>query len=277
MTLYADTLPTMAFLGYNNKEWLVCITQKDGRIKEIKLKEEPRSFDYDFKTGKILYIGSDGTFRLYSKGSERELQLPNTTSKYTQPSFSCKGDQAYAVELLNGNSKSTEIVLIDLEHDTFTTVVHQNSSQFEPSEINDRRVLFTNLVCNIGCGKLMQEIWQKDMVLGESNQLTLLNAFSDNPSISPDDHWLFFSSNKNGTYHIWGKDLNANDRSIQVTTGTATDTFPQAIGKGAFLYVRQDKSNYSVMYADVKGKSYEVKLLKRYNKIRQLKVNTCKH
>lgn len=274
--LYADTLPTMAFLGYDNKEWLVCITQEGGTIKEIKLEQEPRSFDYDFKTGQILYVSSGGTLRLYDKGSEHVLQLPDTTSSYTQPSFSCKKDLAYAVELIDGNSKSTQIVLIDLEHDSLTTVVQQNSSQFEPSEINDRVLLFTNLVCNNGCGKLIQEIWQKDRILGESEQLTLLNAFSNNPSIHHDDHWLFFSSNKNGNYHIWGKDLKTDDRSTQMTVGSTADSFVKAIGKGAFLYIRQDKSNHSIMYGDIKGNSYEIKLLKQYNKIRQLKVNTCK-
>ena len=275
-TLYAEKLPTMAFLGYDDKDWLVCITQEDGTTKEIKLEQEPRSFDYNFKTGQILYVGSNGILRLYHKGSERELKLPDTTSSYTQPSFSCKNDLAYAVELIEGNSKSTQIVLIDLDHDILTTVVQQNSSQFEPSETNDRTLLFTNLVCNNGCGKLIQEIWQKDKIMGESDQLTLLNAFSNNPSLHPDDHWLFFSSNKNGNYHIWGKDLNMGDRSSPMTVGSSTDSFVKAIGKGAFLYIRQDKSNHSIMYGDIKGKSYEVKLLKQYNKIRQLKVNTCK-
>ena len=275
-TLYAETLPTMAFLGYDNKDWLVCVTQEDGTTKEIKLEQEPRSFDYDFKTGQILYVGSNGTLRLYHKGSERELKLPDTTSSYTQPSFSCKKDLAYVVELIEGNSKSTQIVLIDMKRDTLTMAVQQNSSQFEPSEINDRTLLFTNLVCNNGCGKLIQEIWQKDKIMGESDQLTLLNAFSSSPSMHSDDHWLFFSSNKNGNYHIWGKDLNTDDRSTQMTAGSTTDSFVKSIGKGAFLYIRQDKSNHSIMYGDIKGKSYEVKLLKQYNKIRQLKVNTCK-
>lgn len=61
-----------------------------------------------------------------------------------------------------------------------------------------------------------------------------------------------------------------------MTEGTAADTFAKAIGQGAFLYVRQDKGSHSIMYSDIKGKSYEIKLLKQYNKIRQLKVNTCK-
>ncbi len=276
LTLYAETLPTMAFLGYDNKDWLVCVTQEDGTTKEIKLEQEPHSFDYNFKTGKVLYIGSNGSLRLYDKGSEHELKLPDTTSSYTQPSFSCKKDLAYAVELIDGNSKSTQIVSIDLKRNSLKTVVQQNSSQFEPSEINDRTLLFTNLVCNSGCGKLMQEIWQKDMIMGESNQLTLLNAFSNNPSIHPSDHWLFFSSNNIGNYHIWGKDLKTDNQSIQMTVGSAADTFARAIGKEAFLYIRQDKSKHSIMYGDIKGKSYEIKLLKPYNKIRQLKVNTCK-
>jgi len=275
-TLYADTLPKMAFLGYDNKEWLVCITHENGTIKEIKLEQEPHSFDYNFKTGQILYIGSDGTLRLYDEGNERELKFADTTNAYTEPSFSCKKDMAYAVELKNRNSKSTEIVSIDLKDDSLTTVVRQNSSQFEPIEINDRKLLFTNLVCNNGCGKLMQEIWQKDMIIGESNQLTLLNAFSINPSVHPDGHWLFFSSNKNGNYHIWGRDLDSDGRSIQLTQGTSTDTFPKAIGNGAFVYIRQNKSSYSIMFGDIKGKSHEIKLLKQYNKIRQLKVNICK-
>ncbi len=267
--------PAMAFLAYDDEKWLVCITQTDGSIKEITLNEEPHTFDYNFQTQQILYTGSYGKLHLYHNGSERELQLPYKTSAYTQPSFSCQKSFAYAVELIEGNSKSTRIVLIDLKDDTLKTAVLQNSSQFEPSEINAHTLVFSNLVCNQGCGKLMQEIWQKNIATGEADQLTLLNAFSNNPSIHFDDQWIFFSSNKNGNYHIWGKDLKSDRRAKELTFGTATDTFPGAIGEGSFVYLHQHKSHHKIMQGTFTGKSDEIILSKQYNKIRQLKVNLC--
>ncbi len=273
--LYADALPTMAFLAYDDEQWVVCLTQTDGSVKEVILEEEPHTFDYNFQTGQILYTGSYGKLRIHHKGSERELKLPYQNSAYTQPDFSCQKELAYAVELIEGNSKSTHIVLIDLKNDALTTVIQQNSSQFEPSEIDNRTLLFTSLTCNQGCGKLMQEIWQKNSVTGESDQLTLLNAFSNNPTAHFNDQWIFFSSNKNGNYHIWGKNPKTDARAEELTFGNSTDTFPGAISKGSFVYIHHDKTNYRIMHADIRGKSYEVKLSKQYKKIRQLKVNTC--
>ena len=275
MLLATDKLPAYAFLGYDGRDWIVSVTQSNGDTKEIRLQQEPHSFDYDFKKNRIVYIGANGTLYLYEKGHESKVSVPKTTSKYTQPSFICASNTLYAVELLNGNSKSTQIISIDLNKSLVSTVVQQNSSQFEPSQINQQTLLFTNLVCNHGCGKLMQEIWKKDLVLGTSDQLTLLNAFSNNPSIHPDDHWLFFSSNKNESYHIWAKDLHSDKRSFEVTQGSGMDSFVNALGKGNFLYIRQNKGDHTLMYGDIEGSSYKITLPKPYEKIRQLKVNRC--
>ena len=275
-SLYAAKLPAMAFLGYNGDAWLVCLTKEDGSVKEIALEQEPHAFDYNFKRDEILYIGENGKLRLYAKGSEREVKMPYEKSAYAQPSFSCEKDFAYAVELIDKNSKSTQIVSIDLRDDSFESVVKQNSSQFEASELDARRLLFTNLICNRGCSKLIQEIWKKNRVTGESEQLTLLNSFSSNPSAQYDDEWIVFSSNKNDTYHIWAKNLDSNEASVQVTEGDYIDSFPASLGKGSFLYVRQSENENFIMYGNIKREFYKIKLSKEYSKIRQLKVNRCK-
>ena len=274
--LYAEKLPSMAFLGYNGDAWLVCLTKGDGSVKEIALEQEPHAFDYNFKRDEILYIGENGKLRLYAKGSEREVKMPYEKSAYAQPSFSCEKDFAYAVELIDKNSKSTQIVSIDLRDDSFESVVKQNSSQFEASELDARRLLFTNLICNRGCSKLIQEIWKKNRVTGESEQLTLLNSFSSNPSAQYDDDWIVFSSNKNDGYHIWAKNLDSNEASAQITEGDYIDSFPASLGKGSFLYVRQSENKNFIMYGNIKREFYKIKLSKEYSKIRQLKVNRCK-
>lgn len=273
--LAADKLPSYAFLGYDGTDWVVSVTRPSGKTKEIHLQQEPHSFDYDFRHDRVIYIGANGILYLYDKGDESKITLPKTTSKYTQPSFICAANAFYAVELLNGNSKSTQIVSIDLNNTHTHTVVQQNSSQFEPSQINRQTLLFTNLVCNHGCGKLMQEIWKKDLILGSSDQLTLLNAFSNNPSVHPNDHWLFFSSNKNERYHIWAKDLHSDKRSVEVTQGSGMDSFVNALGQEDFLYIHQDQNGYALMYGDIEGKSHKIALSKPYEKIRQLKVDQC--
>ena len=274
ITLYAHTIPSFAFLAYSGEEWIVCVV-KNGKTTEIKLKEEPHTFDYNFKNDHIIYVGADSKLRLYTQGTERELQLPYKKSGFTQPSFLCEDDLVYAVELINKNSRSTRIVKIDLKDDTMQSVVKQNSSQFEPQECNEREILFSNLICNQGCAKLIQEIWIKNLVTGFSQQLTLLNAFSTNSSVHYGSHMMFFNSNKNDNYNIWAKDLSSDARSFQVTFSEDIDTNPVAIDEKSFLYIRNSGAGESIMYGDLQGKFYEIKLLKEYNKIRQLKVNRC--
>jgi len=273
-TLYAQTLPPFAFLAYSDDRWKVCVV-KDTKVSEIDLEEEPHSFDYNFKNGDIIYVGANSKLRLRSQNSEREVKLPYDRSGFTQPSFLCEHNAVYAVELINKSSRSTKIVKINLQNDSFESVVMQNSSQFEPLECDDRNILFTNLICNQGCGKLIQEIWLKNTITGISEQVTLLNAFSTNPTVHYGSHMMFFNSNKGDNYNIWAKELSNDEKSFQVTFSEAVDTDPVAIDERAFLYIRNDNARQSIMYGDLNGKFYEIKLLKEYNKIRQLKVNRC--
>ena len=274
LSIYAEQ-PELAFLGYEQNDWIVVTAQADGRVVEIQLKQEPHTFDYDFKTGQILYIGSDGKLYLKHKNSEKEIQLPYGKNGYTQPNFSCKTDLVYIVELIEGKSNKTRIMSIDLNSQKINSVIEQNSSQFEPSELNNSTFLFTNLICNKGCGKLIQELWQKSQITGLSEQITLLNAFSNNPSSHINDNWVFFSSDKNNNYHIWGKDLKNTEKAVQLTFSDNTDTFPGAIGNGQFLYVSQGSGKYVIKKGNINGKSTDLKLSKNYKSIRQLKVNTC--
>ncbi len=273
-TLFAYTIPSIAFLAYNGEEWIVCVLE-NGKITEIQLDEEPHSFDYNFKNDQIVYVGADSKLRFYVHGDERELQLPYKHSGFTQPSFLCEDNLVYAVELINKNSRSTKIVQIDLKDDSLQTVVKQNSSQFEPVECDERSILFTNLVCNQGCAKLIQEIWIKNLVTGLSEQVTLLNAFSTNPSIHYGSHMMFFNSNRYDNYNIWAKKIDDDARAFQVTFSEAIDTDPVAINDNSFLFIRNNGSKQTIMYGDLQGQLYEIKLLKEYNKIRQLKVQRC--
>jgi len=275
-SLYASGLEKMAFLGYNGDSWVVCLSDSKGDVKEIQLEQEPHVFDYNFKTDEILYIGEDTKLRLYSKGKERELNLSYTNSAYTQPSFSCRDDYAYVVELIDKNSKSTQIIEINLKDDSVNNVIKQNSSQFEIADVDEKRVIYTSLICNKGCGKLIQEIWIKNRITGISEQLTLLNSFSSNPTIHYNDSWVYFSSNKNENYHIWAKNINSNKNSIEITKEDATDSFPSSLGDNNFVYIRHIKNRSFIMQGDISGKTNQIKLLKEYNKIRQLKVNRCK-
>ena len=275
ISLYAGSLPKMAFLAYNGDSWLVCLSDSKGDVKEIKLDQEPHLFDYNFKTGEILYVGENSKVRLYSRGKARELNLSYEKSAYTQASFSCKDDVAYVVELINKNSKSTQIMQINLKDDSLSGVIKQNSSQFELVEVDANRVIYTNLICNVGCGKLIQEIWMKDRVRADSKQLTLLNSFSNNPTIKYNDKFIFFSSNKSGNYHIWVKEVDSNKVSLELTKGDVTDSFPNSLGNGSFVYISEIKNKIFIMQGAINGDFKKIKLSKEYDKIRQLKVNRC--
>lgn len=91
-------------------------------------------------------------------------------------------------------------------------------------------------------------LWRINPNGGERRQLTL-NAGSQNrnPTVSPDDKFVFFSSNRGGKAHIWRVEASGANPS-QITFGEdSAEAFPQISPDGAWLYfIRREKYSAAV-------------------------------
>ena len=266
-------------LGYDGTSWRVVFYDgTEEKTRSVTLEEEPHGFDYDFRSHRLLYSDAMGQVHIRDLSVKRErlLALPKENG-YIQPVFSCQEGWVYLVELPKHSSRAARIVRVGLENGTKEIVVEQNSAQLEPMEVQDgRHLLFTSLSCNHGCGKLIQEIWWKDLISGESDQLTLLNAFNSHP-VSKEGK-LYFVSNRGGAYHIWKQRLKEKGgAAVQLTHGDTTDTSPAPLQNGALLFIRHKNGRDHLILKTLSGGEKELPLERKYFKLRQLKVNRCKN
>ena len=267
--LFSKT-PPISFIALKNDTWKIIVCKENLQsCQSIQTEQEPRTYDYDFDTKKLVYVASDKSVRIVKNQKEKEI-IKSDKDAYTEPSFQKDTSLIILVQLINGNSKKTKVITMDLNGSKVETLISQYSTVLEPYMIDARQIYYANVSCVEGCGKIIQEIWHKDIVTGIANQLTLLNTLSHQPRIDKENKFIYFSSAKKGNYHIWR--YNLYDSTVkQLTFGDVTDGFPTPYEAGV-LFLRRIDNTIKLMNLSKEGKTKELIFSKSYKKIRNLKV-----
>jgi Tol biopolymer transport system component len=261
--------PPLSFIALEDDTWSIVVCEDMQHCQAIQTEQEPRTYDYNFQNGDLVYIASDKSVRVIHNQTEK-LIIQSEKDAYTEPSFINGGIEIMLVQLIDGNSKKTKVITTDLNGIKVHTLVSQYSTALEPYSPDGEQIYYANVSCVDGCGKIIQEIWHKDTTTGVANQLTLLNTLSHQPRLDKEKKMIYFSSAKAGNYHIWKYDLK--NRSVeQVTFGDVTDGFPSPY-KDGLLFLRRTGNKVTLMQLGSKGDLQELKLHKAYQKIRNLKV-----
>lgn len=261
-----------AFLGLTESGWGIYLTSQEGDPTPVDTAVEPTAFSYHAGSQRLLYIGIDG--RVYLRHGEESDRVVLETSQavaYTQPAFSEEGNHVYMVGLKEGNSKDTDIVVLDILSGSVEPFSEQRSSQFEPHP-TEEVVFYSHVLCVESCGKIIQEVWRKSRVSGEAEQITLLNAISREPTLGPDGDALYFSSNSSGNYNIWRFSL-SDKRVEQVTQGPFTDLSPRLDRNKSLYFIRTDARGSHLMCRSAGGSLSEIPLPEPVKAIRALKVS----
>ena len=256
----------LSFIALEKDSWQI-VHCKEQECKIIKSEQEPRTYDYDFNSGAVVYVASDKSVRTIIDGNE-SIILESQKDAYTQPLFIENGKKIMIVKLINGNSKKTEIISMNLLGKNHKLLHYQHSTALEPYSLNGKEIYYANVSCVEGCGHIIQEIWKKDINSNQAKQITLLNAISHQPTIDSEGKYLYFSSNQKGDYHIYRVSLE--DSSVkQLTFGRVTDGFP-IVSKDELFFIRRVKNKVQIMKLN---RDLELKTLSySYKKIRNLKV-----
>lgn len=265
----------LSFVGLNDGRWqLYVVGQGDSAPRLVTTKLEPRTPAFDLGSGKVVYIGADGSLRekAIEDADSRELLKPTSMRAYTQPAYEPGGARIYVVALREGASVDTDILVLDEDRSEPDPVVTQRSAQFEPSTVSRNELYYSNVLCTIGCGKIIQEIWRIDLVSGEAEQLTMLNAVARQPTVSPDGRWLYFSSNKAGAYHIWRMHLERRNYE-QLTEGNVADTSPALDGTGTVYFIRRSPTRVQLMARTATGEVRTVSLPDHVSDLRDLEIS----
>jgi hypothetical protein len=261
----------LSFVGLSAERWQLYVVLPSAlkpQIVETVL--EPRTPTYAVQTGKIAYLGADGSLRviLLETGEDRIVLKPDAQRTLAQPAYDAAGKRLFVVALKEGASVDTDILV--LSEDKPKSVVTQRSAQFEPYFHAPRTLYYSNILCTIGCGKIIQEIWRKDLVSGEAEQITLLNAIARQPIISREGQWLYFSSNKAGNFHIWRMSLETG-RYERLTEGRVTDINPAFDRQGNLYFIRHTPTGTTLMQRRTDGTLQT--LPKLFENVRDLEIS----
>lgn len=263
----------MSFVGLEQERWgLYIVTPGTSAPQIVTTALEPRTPTYNPRTGKVAYIGADGSLReiMLDNATERVLLHADTKRTFTQPAYDAEGKRLFVVVLKNRESVETEIVAFDGAKPR--PVVSQRSAQFEPYFHAPDLLYYANVLCTIGCGRIIQEIWRINLVSGVAGQVTLLNVMARQPVVSPDGKWLVFSSDKAGNFHIWRMDVKIR-RYEQLTTGQVTDISPALDRNGQVYFIRHTPDGTQLMRWRADGEVRPLPLPNGVEDLRDLEIH----
>jgi len=263
-----------SFVGLKDGEWQLYVVAKGRDEPEyIETSSEPRTPSFHPHTGKIAYIAADGKLRELSidGNQDRVLLRPTKKQAYTQPAYDSPGKYLYVVALKEGASVDTNILRLDPSRKKVKPVVVQRSAQFEPLATASNHLFYSNVLCTIGCGKIIQEIWRMDLVSGDAKQLTMINSIARQPTLSPTGDWLYFSSNKSGYFHIWRLHL-AEQNYEEITQGNVTDINPALDKEGNLYFIRRSPQGTKLLQLNTEGLLTIMKLPEGISDLRDLEI-----
>lgn len=272
---FAQWVEGISFVGYTNGEWKLYSASNDSKISPIlETRYELRGPVVNLSTSDIAYIAIDGSVNEQRRDSQKPTVLLKASKKraYTQSAYTPDGEKLYIVELKEGASVDTDILVLDKSSNKIKPVVTQRSAQFEPYAPTNNDLYYSNVICTIGCGKIIQEIWHMNVVSGEAEQVTLLNSISKQPYILPKDEWLYFTSNKSGNYHIWRYSINKK-KYEELTDGNVTDTNPVLDNKKNLYFIRRSPQAAQLMRRSPKGELTVMKLPEGVTDLRDLRMS----
>lgn len=247
--VHAASLPKgTSFIGFQDGMWNVYLVMDENSSPQmVTTVSEPRAATFSFKKNAVAYVAADGKIREVSlnNNDDRVLLEPDRKRAFAQPSYNADGSKLLLVDMKDGTSADTEIALFDrASTGGAKQVTTQPASQFEPHFCSEQSMVYSSVSCVLGCGKIIQEIWRKNITAETAEQITLMNAIARQPVPSPDGRWVYFSSNKAGNYHIWRVPFSGGNPE-QVTKGNVTDVNP-AVGhdnRVCFIRVLSTGSN----------------------------------
>lgn len=261
----------LALMGYEGDRWQLFIAESEESLKAVNLSVEPRSFAFHPGAAAFLYIGIDDGVYLTKNGAHRQVPGPEGNASFTQPAFSPDGKTAYLVEMKDGNSQDTDIVQLHIESQVFAPVSTQRSAQFEPFA-TESTLLYSHVSCVESCGRIIQEVWSRDLVSGTARQLTLLNTISKQAVYSEAADRIYFSSNRSGGYRIWTHGLSEGQTS-RLTRGPGIDLFPAVSDDGRVFFIRREAGNSRLMCKQGDGPATEMPMPETITDLRELKVS----
>ncbi len=279
------TNETLYFMGFKNNSWQLFYKKTNElNFKHIKTISEPRELYFSVKEQLIFYFDTDGRLRqltLDEKQNEKVLFKPSENDSYAQLFRDEASHLLYMVKMPRGKSSEADIVVWN--NNKMKSVVRQISSQFEPFIYNKNWLFYGHVHCSLDCGRIIQEIWRKNLISGEAEQISFLGQISRQAIVDHEGKWVYFSSNKQGQYHIWRQALTTEGNLIvdnmcclaqQISEGDVTDTDPAISENGELFFIRHKQGKAFLIQYSNEGVLTYLALPEGVTEIRNLRINS---
>ncbi|VAW62699.1 hypothetical protein MNBD_GAMMA08-1237 [hydrothermal vent metagenome] len=276
---------TLYFMGFKDNKWQLFYRKTgDLNFKRIKTASEPRELYFSPHEQRIFYLDAETRLRqliLGEKQKEKVLFSPSENDSYAQLFWDRAGSLLYMVKMPHGKSSEADIVV--WHKGKIKPVVRQISSQFEPFVYNKDWLYYGHVHCSLDCGHIIQEIWRKNLISGEAEQISLLGQISRQAVVDSEGKWVYFSSNKQGQYHIWRQALSGVSSqnkgcklcsAQQITKGNVTDTDPAINKEGEIFFIRHTQGKAFLMNYKKEGVLKRIALPEGVSEIRNLRINS---
>jgi hypothetical protein len=270
------------FVGLKEDEWVLFYknVDLDKGYQSFKTTSEPRELYFSVTEGVIYYFDNEGRLCkiiLDKDPKETVLFTPLKNDSYAQLFWHKAENTLYMVKMPHG--KSSEADIVGWNNGVITHVVRQISSQFEPYIYNSHWLYYGHVHCSLDCGHIIQEVWRKNLVSGEAEQVTLLGQISRQAIVDGKGKWVYFSSNKKGSYHIWRQVVstvsgqNYSPMAEQISQGDVTDTDPAISSSGELFFIRHSQGKALLMHRAEDAVAESVMLPEGVSEIRNLRIN----
>jgi TolB protein len=129
-----------------------------------------------------------------------------------------------------------------------TWLLKMEASQYCPSwGPEEKKIVFCNIHSRVVAGRIITEIWEARVDRADARQLTLLDAFSKNPSWSPDGSRVVFVSNKYGHFNIFEVDVHTREIK-RLTKENASENNPVYSPSGRYVAYVSTKTGSSAIW-----------------------------
>lgn len=264
----------LSFVGLQQNQWKVFARPLRGtEFQVLETIEEPRGIYFNAKQQQLIYIGASGNLRQVNTINHTDQVILQRKSKqgYAQPFMDSKSEKIYMMFMPEGKSSQSDIAVWN--KGKITSVIKQLSSQFEPILSDTKWLYYGQLHCRVDCGHLVREVWRKNIISGESEQITMTGAITRQHIVDSEGKWLYFSSNKTGRYLLW-RQLLGSHKIEQITKGKVHDSFPALDHTGIVYFIRRETNGeVHLLSRQQDGMEQILKLPKGVSDIRNLRIN----
>lgn len=269
----------MSFVGLTDQGWRLYVV-KDRKLGPVpvELTAEPRTPVYSPSLNLVVYISPTGDViqRDMKTGNESVAIHHQSGNAYTQPFLSPQRKSLILVKMIHAKSRQTQIVEYGLTNNTTKIVSHQRSAQFEPF-VNNSTLYYTNVQCVENCaGRYIHEIWKKDLISQDAQQLTLQNTLTHQPVVSTDERFVFVTSEKAGGRRIWKCTLETAPplKCKPIETTAVADTSPALDRQSQLYFIRlQSDGKQQIIRYIPDGQALELPLPGGVTEIRDLEIS----